>query len=552
MTMPLRTLIATLGVTLALCGQQGPAVQEEGAGTPVLLDDQLVLVVRAPFEGAPAPERARLISERLLSVARNRTIPVSSIRVADVGKASVLIARTAVILAIGEDDAAAARVPRAQLAADTLKRVQAAVQQYRDRRRVQALILAGVKALAVTMVFAALIWLIRRLYRSLRHRVSRGVESGRYRVQIQKAVIVPSDLGGSVLMTALTVGHWLAIFILLDIYIPLVLGFFPGTARTSQTILGWIYVPLGLVAGAIRDNVDEVFFVVIIGIISHYVIKVSNFFFRAIRDGKIRIEGFYADWADPTAKLVRVLILLLALVAAYPYIPGSRSPAFQGISLFLGLLLSIGGSATVANLIAGIVLTYMRAFQVGDYVRIADHVGDVVEKTLLATRIRTIRNVVVTISNVSVLGANIVNYSGVVREKGLALNTSVTIGYDAPWRTVHELLIAAARSTRHILHDPPPFVLQTALNDFYVTYEINAYTDQANRMDFIYGELHQNIQDKFNEAGVEIMSPHYAQLRDGNTVTIPAPYRPSDYRPGALRVTNSDAATGRDARRMES
>jgi small-conductance mechanosensitive channel len=206
----------------------------------------------------------------------------------------------------------------------------------------------------------------------------------------------------------------------------------------------------------------------------------------------------------------------------------------------------------VANLIAGIVLTYMRAFQVGDYIRIGDHVGDVVEKTLLVTRIRTIRNVVITISNVSVLGANIVNYSGVAREKGLALNTSVTIGYDAPWRTVHELLIAAARSTPLILHDPPPFVLQTALNDFYVTYEINAYTDQANRMDFIYGELHQNIQDKFNEAGVEIMSPHYAQLRDGNTVTIPAPYRPGDYRPGALRVTNSDAAARSDARRTES
>ncbi|WP_447975060.1 mechanosensitive ion channel family protein [Nitrospira sp. Kam-Ns4a] len=184
----------------------------------------------------------------------------------------------------------------------------------------------------------------------------------------------------------------------------------------------------------------------------------------------------------------------------------------------------------------------MRPFRPGDRVTIADTCGDVVEKTLLVTRVRTIKNVVITIPNSMVLGSHLVNYSASAGKPGLILHTSVTIGYDARWRKVHELLMAAARETEHIKAEPTPFVPQTALNDFYVSYEINAYTDQPNRMAEIYSELHQCIQDKFNEAGVEIMSPHDTQLRDGNRTTIPKPYLPEDDVPPAIRVAQADEA----------
>ena len=260
--------------------------------------------------------------------------------------------------------------------------------------------------------------------------------------------------------------------------------------------------------------------------------------FVGIGRGAISFSGFHQEWAAPTYKIVRFLVIVFAAIAIFPYIPGSQSEGFRGISVFLGLLISLGSAAAIGNVVAGVVLTYMRPFRVGDRVKIADTFGDVIEKTLLVTRVRTIKNVDITIPNALVLSSHIINFSSsVTNPQPLILHSSVTIGYDAPWRKVHELLIAAARATTHILATPEPFVLQTGLNDFYVTYEINAYTDQPNLMATIYAELHQNIQDTFNEAGVEIMSPHYTQLRDGNKTAIPDQYLPKTYRPSGLRIS---------------
>jgi small-conductance mechanosensitive channel len=233
---------------------------------------------------------------------------------------------------------------------------------------------------------------------------------------------------------------------------------------------------------------------------------------------------------------------VLGAVVIFPYLPGSKSPAFQGISIFLGILLSLGSTSAVAHAVAGTILTYMRPFQLGDRVRISEVVGDVVEKNLLDTRIQTIKNEIITIPNANILNGQMWNYSTSARENNLILHTTVTIGYDAPWRTVHELLIGAALSTQGIQQQPRPFVLQTALNDFYVSYELNAYTADACRMIQIYSSLHQNIQDRFNEAGVEIMSPHYSQIRDGSTVTIPEAYRPSGYQAPGIRVENVNSS----------
>jgi small-conductance mechanosensitive channel len=233
---------------------------------------------------------------------------------------------------------------------------------------------------------------------------------------------------------------------------------------------------------------------------------------------------------------MRVLIVAAAAVVAFPYLPGSESPAFKGISVFLGVLLSLGSTSAMAHGVAGTILTYMRAFQVGDFVRIGTEVGEVLEKTLLVTRIRTQKNEIVTIPNGTVLGGVVVNYSAEAKNEGVIFHTTVTIGYAAPWRQVHELLISAALATDDILHDPPPFVLQTALNDFYVAYELNAYTDKPRNMLDVYSVLHQNIQDKFNEAGVEINSPHYTSLRDGNQTTIPDSYLPGDYKSPVFEI----------------
>jgi small-conductance mechanosensitive channel len=235
------------------------------------------------------------------------------------------------------------------------------------------------------------------------------------------------------------------------------------------------------------------------------------------------------------------MIVAFVAVIAYPYIPGSQSAAFKGISIFLGVLFSLGSTSAVANLIAGVALTYQRSFRVGDVIKIGDSSGVVLERRLYFTRLKTFKNAVITIPNGAVLTGHVTNLTQEVRQgDGLILHTSVTIGYDAPWETVHGLLIKAANATSHILESPPPFVLQTALNDFYVTYELNAFTDTPNRMPWIYGQLHQNIQNTFNEGEVEIMSPHYTQVRDGNQTTIPAGYLPADYEAPAIRVATTE------------
>ena len=201
----------------------------------------------------------------------------------------------------------------------------------------------------------------------------------------------------------------------------------------------------------------------------------------------------------------------------------------------------------MANVVAGVILTYMRAFKIGDRVRIADTVGDVIEKTLLVTHIRTIKNVDITITNAMVLNSHIVNFSASSQREGLILHTTVTIGYDAPWRKVHELLISAALETQYILKDPQPFVYQTALDDFYVHYELNAYTDQPNRMASTYSDLHEKIQDKFNEGGVEIMSSHYSSIRDGNRTTVPKEHQAGEYVAPSFRVRLDGDASSNNA-----
>ena len=273
-------------------------------------------------------------------------------------------------------------------------------------------------------------------------------------------------------------------------------------------------------------------------------IQLVKLFFSQIQHGRVVFSNFPAEWADPTYKIVRVLLVAFGVVVAFPYLPASDSAAFAGVSVFMGVLFSLASSSALSNMIAGIVLTYTGAFRLGDRVKLGDSFGDIVETSLLATHIRTIKNEDITIPNSVVLGSSTINYSRSAGTLGLILHTSVTIGYDAPWRKVHDLLIEAALATQGVLHQPRPFVWQTALNDFYVTYEINAYTNVPRDMIDIYAALHARIQDSFYAAGVEIMSPHYTSLRDGNTVAIPEALRPPGYKAPAFRVQESTQTPG--------
>lgn len=323
---------------------------------------------------------------------------------------------------------------------------------------------------------------------------------------------------------------WFLIIILVYLSLPIIFSIFPSTKDIATQLIGYILDPLRMVFRGVFGYIPELMTIAVVMFVTYNFVKFLFFLANEIRTEKLVIPGFYPDWALPTYNLLRVLVYAFAFVIIFPYLPGSGSPAFQGVSVFLGLLISLGSSSAIGNIIAGLVITYMRAFKVGDRVKIGDITGDVLEKTMLVTRLRTIKNEEVTIPNAAILNGSTVNYSTSAKERGLILHTTVTIGYDVPWRQVHELLISAATKTADINEAPKPFILQTSLDDFYVSYQLNAYTDTPEIAARIYSDLHANIQDAFNEAGVEILSPHYRAARDGNMVTIPTSYLPDDYK----------------------
>ncbi len=303
--------------------------------------------------------------------------------------------------------------------------------------------------------------------------------------------------------------------------IPLVLSVFPWGATYAPKLLALILDPIKEVATVAIAYLPNLFFIAVIVFFTRMLLKISHWFFDEIGRGTIRFSGFHTDWAEPTYQLGRILILAFSLIVIFPYLPGAGSPAFQSVSVFIGVLISFGSSSAISNAIAGFVLTYMRPFQPGDFVKIGGTTGNVVEKGILVTRIRTIKNVDITIPNSAILGNHIENFSTNARAKLLILNSTITIGYDAPWKLIHELLIQSAKRTPRILENPTPFVLQTALNDFTVSYQINAYTDDASLQMDTYSALHAAIQDEFARAGVEIMSPQYLSIRNGNDTMLP-------------------------------
>ncbi len=503
----------------------------------VTLEGKPLLTLKTKVHTFSPEERARAVTNRLAKLVRDPLFRVESLMVVDDENTSAIVSGDMILMAINEADARAEGKSRQLLAREFAVRIRAAVEQRNREYSVHSLMVGSLYTLAATLALVVSLFLVRRCFPRLLATIHSWRGSYIRSIRIQSIELL-SDERIVLLIVSFLRGFRLVLLLgLFYLYIPLVLSFFPWTRGMASRLFDYLFTPLEKVGGAVITYLPNIFFLLVIALFTRYAIRITRFIFSEIGKQTINIPGFYPEWADPSFKIARFLIIAFAAVVAFPYLPGSDSPAFKGVSVFLGVLFSLGSTSAVANVVAGVILTYMRAFKLGDRVRIADTVGDVVDKNLLVTRVRSIKNVDITIPNSMVLGSHIINYSSIAHECGLILNTTVTIGYDAPWRQVHQLLISAARATENILESPAPFVLQTALNDFYVSYEINAYTDRPNAMAQTYSTLHQNIQEMFNEAGVEIMSPHYATLRDGNRTTIPDAYLARDYQEPSFRVT---------------
>jgi small-conductance mechanosensitive channel len=537
-------LLLTLTSPLLGIAQNPTQPENKIDGFPVMLDGKTLFFIRRGVSSFSAEERANAITRRIERIAQNDSIPIENLTIEQIpdDNSLYLSVDQEVILTVTERDAKAYRSTPEVLAQQALQKIQVAIAQYRQDRKPEQLLKNIIYTVIATFAFLIISFAVIKISGKLFPFIRRLIESLTPGIQIGNVEIISSSNISFFWLRVLRIIRLLVLFLLLFNYATFVLRLFPWTRVFGESILGYFYQSLELVLSSIGQYLPNAFIIAIIIFITYYLIRLIKPFFTAIERGNLVIPGFYTDWAKPTYNLLLVIIIALAAIVAFPYLPGFDSPAFRGVSVFLGLLLSLGSTSAIANVIGGIILIYTRAFRIGDHIQVGDVIGDLIEKNFLVIRICTPTNKIITIPNSSLLSSNVINFSISSRElnRNLIIQTTITLGYDLPWRKAHKTLIEAALETDHILKEPAPFVLQTSLDNFYISYQLNAYTNQPNLMVIIYSELHQNIQDKCNEAGIEILSPSYTSLRDGNTTTIPENYLPSDYAAPPFRVQSSD------------
>lgn len=359
------------------------------------------------------------------------------------------------------------------------------------------------------LLFKLTIW----LFNKLKARIQRLKDTKLKPISIQDYELLDTQKQVNLLVFLASLLRYAVMLLQLILTVPLLFAIFPQTKDLAYKLFSYIWEPIKSIFLGIVEYIPNLFTIFVIWLAVKYLVRLVRYLASEIQSERLKIGGFYADWAMPTFHIVRFLLYAFMIAMIYPYLPGSKSGVFQGISVFVGLIVSLGSSTVIGNIIAGLVITYMRPFKLGDRIKLNDTTGNVIEKTPLVTRIRTPKNEVVTIPNSFIMSSHTVNFSQSARDYGLIIHSEVSIGYDIPWRKTHQLLIEAALNTPGVVDDPRPFVLETSLQDYYPVYQVNAYIKDANQLAQVYSDLHQNIQDRFNEEGIEIMSPHYIATR---------------------------------------
>ena len=486
------------------------ASELETVTAPVVVDGRVLFRVRG-VTAFPAADRAATIAQRIRAVAADAAISPTALHLVAKEHWTEIVAGANSIMGVFDADAAAEGpgLSRQALAQIYLNHISSTLQEYRAERAPAELMrnafrIAGWTLLLLLVefaMFASLRWLTVRIGQRYDSAIEQ-IETGTFRLIRAESIWVGMRFAARIF--ALVAG--LAIFY---VYLHIALDYLPWTRALSSDLRSLTLAPLLVLARKSLAAIPRLLVIVVIVAVARYIVRLARFFFSAIESGAIKFSGFETEWSKPTYNIVRMLIIAFAAMVCYPYFPGSRSEAFKGITIFLGVLFSLGSSSLLANIIAGYTMAYRRAFHVGDRIKVGDLMGDVVQIGLMVTHMRSVKNEELVVPNSLILNSNVINYSSLGRRQGLILHTAVGIGYETPWRQVEAMLLMAAERTLGLLREPAPFVLQLSLTDFAVTYELNVYCDQPGEMDRLYTELHRCVLDVFNEYGVQIMTPAY-------------------------------------------
>ncbi len=490
-------------------------------GIPVVADGDTLFYLFTKRGGYTPQQRAQMTGMAVEELGKRFNLRPDSVSIDHSDIVSDLMYGNKVLLSLTDQDALWEGVSRDSLAKERRENVVSKLHEMKAEHSIWRMVKRILYFVLVIVGQYLLFRLTNWLFRKVKARILRLKDTKIKPVSIQGYELLDTQKQANLLVFLASVGRYILMALQLLFTVPLIFIIFPQTEGLAYRLLGYIWNPIRGIFVSIVDYIPKLFTIIVIWYAVKYLVRLVLYLAREVEAGRLKFNGFYPDWAMPTFHIIRFLLYAFMIAMIYPYLPGASSGVFQGISVFVGLIVSLGSSTVIGNIIAGLVITYMRPFKMGDRIKLNDTIGNIIEKTPLVTRIRTPKNEVVTVPNSFIMSSHTVNYSTSAREYGLIIHTEVSIGYDVPWRRVNPLLIEAALNTPGVVDDPRPFVLETSLSDWYPVYQINAYIKDANRMSQIYSDLYQNIQDKFNEAGIEIMSPHYMAVRDGNETTIP-------------------------------
>jgi small-conductance mechanosensitive channel len=511
---PLILFFITILFPLRISGQQPTDdVDPEISGvkkneSPVKLDGKTLFFVQG-ISSYPAELRASTISQRIRKAAENVATASDSVRTIEGEGKSMIYAGEEFIMNVYDIDAGSANIDRQSITTIISTKINSAISQYRYARSRPVLIGNSIHALGAAVLLGGILfvtlWLIRRFDKKLQIKIRSGIDS----VEIKSFRLIKSGNVLKIISILFRTVRVLIIIIITAVFIEYILGLFPWTNNVAVSVLELFLKPLKTIGKGLLNFIPSMAFLIVIFFITRYVLKLIRLLFTGIDQGAIDLKNFHPTWAMPTFRILRIFIIAFALVVAYPYIPGSQSSAFKGVTVFLGVLFSLGSSSFIGNIIAGYSMTYRLAFKKGDLIRVDDQIGFVVKQEILVTRLLSHKNEEIVIPNSVLQNSKIINFSARERDHRLILHAKVGIGYETPWRQVDAMLKLAADRTEGLLKDPPPFVLKESLGDFAVNYEINVFCDDVINILRHYSNLHQNILDVFNENNVQIMTPAY-------------------------------------------
>ena len=490
-------------------------------GAPLVVDGDTLLVIYARKGGMLPEARVSAAKSKIYEVGKRLTMFVDSLYVFDSEVSSDVMVGEDVLLSVTDLDALWMGMERVELAETYREVISKKVDQLHETYGLQQKLQSLGWVALIIAVQVLLIWFIVWLFHRWKFSVTRKLLGRIKSVVIKNYPLLDTHRLGVAIIFVFNLVRLLLILLVVLVGLGFMFSFFPETKTVTYTVVGFIWNPLSDILKSVVEYLPNLFKIIVIIICFHYLLKLVRYFANEVASGRLKINGFYADWAMPTHTLLRVLLYSFMLVMIWPLLPNSDSEIFQGVSVFIGVVVSLGSTSVVGNVMSGLVMTYMRPFRIGDFIRFGDTEGEVIEKSMLVTRIRTRKNDIVTIPNSNMMSSQTSNYTFSAQRYGIIVHTKITIGYDEPWKKIETLLVQAAENTDGIKRHPKPFVRITALDDFYVEYEINGITDRAKTLSTVYSALHQQILDTMHGAGVEIMSPHIEAQRSELPLQIP-------------------------------